>query len=531
MFNNPKVFTNISKLTQTIELADRSTILASGTGTVWIKLSLCLLDLSDCLLVENLLYSLISLGQILKPNYKLTSYKNKTFQVLDQNDNLIIKGSFKGGNFEVNTENELALTTISHSNQSLTLHQAAGHPSPEYLNKMFPKANVKNFLCDSCNLCKITKYPFKGSFPLSQQKLQFLHMDLFRPVETLSNLGYKYCLRVMDGFSHFVWTLFLKSKSEISFLLQKLFTQIENQSHAKIINIISDNGSEFENEKLNNLLQAKGITHLTTAPYTLQKNPTATYLENITPKRSRDHSTPFSKSFERTPTYHHLQPFGCLCYYLNNLIRGKLTDRGSEGIFLGYEEGHLAYRILDRRTGNVKITHHIKFVPNLFPGKLSNPTNMEADQLQLRTDLNQTLATKHEEGNPPQKNNLEMGSPTPPESNLKPDPVEYLPEVIPSRAKPPSLSRSDDPEPNPSRLTKGKSPRYEWIPENEPPPKEILGKVGDPRNVMESRRRPKHTANAVSLLDEECPKNFHQAMKSDLHQHWEDAIQKELDNM
>ncbi|MBW0557848.1 hypothetical protein O181_097563 [Austropuccinia psidii MF-1] len=114
MFNNPKVFTNISKLTQTIELADGSTILASGTGTVWIKLSHCLLDLSDCLLVENLLYNLISLGQILKPNYKLTSYKNKTFQVLDQND----KGSFKGGNFEVNTESELALITISHSTSS-----------------------------------------------------------------------------------------------------------------------------------------------------------------------------------------------------------------------------------------------------------------------------------------------------------------------------------------------------------------------------------------------------------------------------
>ncbi|MBW0527428.1 hypothetical protein O181_067143 [Austropuccinia psidii MF-1] len=100
-------------------------------------------------------------------------------------------------------------------------------------------------------------------------------MDLFGPVEIPSNLGYKYCLRVMDGYSHFVWTLFLKSKSEVSFLLQKLFTQIENQSHAKITNIISNNGSEFKNKKLNNFLQAKGITHLTTAPYTPQQNPFA----------------------------------------------------------------------------------------------------------------------------------------------------------------------------------------------------------------------------------------------------------------
>ncbi|MBW0561477.1 hypothetical protein O181_101192 [Austropuccinia psidii MF-1] len=352
-------------------------------------------------------------------------------------------------------------------------------------------------------------------------------MDLFGPVETPSNLGYKYCLRVMDGFSRFVWTLFLKSKSKVSFLLQKLFTRIENQSHTKITNIVSDNGSEFKNKKLNSLLQEKGITHLTTAPYTPQQNPFAERGNRTTVTKARcllrdsGLSGTYWAEAVRTVTY------------LENITpkRGKFTDQGSEGIFLGYEEGNRAYRILDRQTANVKITHHVKFVPNVFPGKLSNPTNMETDQLRLTTDLNHTLATEHEEGNPPQKNNLEMGSPTPPESNLEPDPVEDSPEVIPSRTKPPSLSRSDDPEPNPSRLTKGKSPRYKWIPENEPPPKKILGKVGDPRSVMESQRRPKHTANAVSLLDEECPKSFHQAMKSDLHQHWEDAIQKELDNM
>ncbi|MBW0476429.1 hypothetical protein O181_016144 [Austropuccinia psidii MF-1] len=85
------------------------------------------------------------------------------------------------------------------------------------------------------------------------------------------------------------------------------------------------------------------------------------------------------------------------------------------------------------------------------------------------------------------------------------------------------LSRTD-PEHNPNPPPKGKSPRYEWIPENEPPPKEILGKLGDPRNMIESRRQPKSSSNAVSILDKECQKNFHQAMKSKLHKHWEDAV-------
>ncbi|MBW0554939.1 hypothetical protein O181_094654 [Austropuccinia psidii MF-1] len=135
---------------------------------------------------------------------------------------------------------------------------------------------------------------------------------------------------------------------------------------------------------------------------------------------------------------------------------------------------------------------------------------MEADLLRLTTDLNQTLTTEHEKKSP-QRTNLEIGSPTPSESNLEPDQIEDSTEVISTKTKSPSLLRTDNPEPDPNRLPKGK--------------------VGDPRNVIESRRQPKHSANAVSLLDEGCPKNFHQAMKSDLHQHWEDAIQKELDKM
>ncbi|MBW0481596.1 hypothetical protein O181_021311 [Austropuccinia psidii MF-1] len=181
-----------------------------------------------------------------------------------------------------------------------------------------------------------------------------------------------------------------------------------------------------------------------------------------------------------------------MVFWLSCLCSGfeSQADRGSEGIFLGYEEGRRAYRILDRQ---------------------------------------QTLTTKHKKENSSQRDNLEIGSPTPSESNLEPSPIENSEELISSTTKPPSLLRTD-PNPDPTRLA-GKSPTYDLIPENKLPPKEIIGKVGDPWNVIESQRRPKHSANAVSLLDKECPNNFHQAMKCELHQHWEDAIQKELENM
>ncbi|MBW0491841.1 hypothetical protein O181_031556 [Austropuccinia psidii MF-1] len=148
----------------------------------------------------------------------------------------------------------------------------------------------------------------------------------------------------MDGFHQFALTIVLKSKYEVSFLLQKHFSCIENESCLKVTNVTSKNGSELKYEIYNNFLEENGITHLTTAPYTPQKNPlseqgngstvakarcllkdsglsgsywgkavrAATYLRNITPKRLLDHSTPFKKWFKRNPSYPHLQPSGCL---------------------------------------------------------------------------------------------------------------------------------------------------------------------------------------------------------------------------
>ncbi|MBW0530773.1 hypothetical protein O181_070488 [Austropuccinia psidii MF-1] len=115
----------------------------------------------------------------------------------------------------------------------------------------------------------------------------------------------------------------------------------------------------------------------------------------------------------------------------------------------------------------------------MFAGK-------DSDQLRLATDLDQTLTnssakvTEHEKEGSPQRNNLEIGSPMPSISNPESDPTENSTEETTTKTNQPALGRTD-PEPDPNPPPKGKFHRYEWIPENEPPPKEILGKVGDPR--------------------------------------------------
>ncbi|MBW0466023.1 hypothetical protein O181_005738 [Austropuccinia psidii MF-1] len=440
MFNNPALFINLTKTHQNVELADGSTILATGFGNVQVELTHCYLQLKNFLLVKSLAYNLVSLGSIMKPKYKIITLDNKYFYLMDDNNELILNRTYQAGSFEVIHTKPRALESSGElKNHALIVHQAAGHPCTETMTKMYTKLNTENLQCLVCSACKITKSPFKGACPIPQQKLHFVHADVFGLIDQPSSSGYKYFLQVVDGFRQFVWTTFLKVKSDVISLLPKII-HIQNQANLKIANFISDNeqnplaelGNRTTITKERCLLKHSGLN----LSYWVKATRTATSLENLTPKKSLQLSTLFQKWYEKEPSYNHLQPFGCQVFYLNNIQKGKFTERGLEGIFLGYEEGHQAYQILDRKTGNVKITHHAKFHPDVFPC----PSTSE---------------------NPPVNYNLLSKSLSDPEPSHDKDlPLAEHSTLIPT-------SEQEETTPKSSKW-------YEWILEIQPPPKKFM---------------------------------------------------------
>ncbi|MBW0564310.1 hypothetical protein O181_104025, partial [Austropuccinia psidii MF-1] len=196
------------------------------------------------------------------------------FEVVDRNMKQIVTGSLASGNL-TRYYTPKVLTTSTIPKNILTLHQAAGHPSLEYLKKMFPKQNIPQLDCITFSTCKMTKSPFSGSFPQATRKLEFLHMDLCGPISPPSVSGSRYLFKVLDGYSHFSWIFFLLAKSETKSMLKNLIAKIERQSNNKVANIVSDNGTEFVNSELQEFFNQKGISHLTTSPYTPQQNPFA----------------------------------------------------------------------------------------------------------------------------------------------------------------------------------------------------------------------------------------------------------------
>nr|GEX62577.1 reverse transcriptase domain-containing protein [Tanacetum cinerariifolium] len=78
--------------------------------------------------------------------------------------------------------------------------------------------------------------------------LELLHMDLFGPSTIQSYEGNLYTLVIVDDYSRFTWTRFLKTKTEAFEQFEIFSKKIQNQLGCSIVSIRTDQGREFDNE-------------------------------------------------------------------------------------------------------------------------------------------------------------------------------------------------------------------------------------------------------------------------------------------
>ncbi|XP_070040245.1 uncharacterized protein [Nicotiana tomentosiformis] len=103
-------------------------------------------------------------------------------------------------------------------------HKRLGYTSFTLLNKLvrkdlvrgLPKSSFKDHkLCDACVKGKQVISSFKPKKKVSTSRpLDLFHMDLCGPMGVPSRGGRKYILVIVDDYSRFTWTLFLRTKDE-----------------------------------------------------------------------------------------------------------------------------------------------------------------------------------------------------------------------------------------------------------------------------------------------------------------------------
>ncbi|GJU59567.1 retrovirus-related pol polyprotein from transposon TNT 1-94 [Tanacetum coccineum] len=176
----------------------------------------------------------------------------RVYYVEGLNHNLFSVGQFCNADLEVAFRKSTCFVRDLQGNDLLTA-QALGLPKLKY---------VKDQLCSSCEMSKAKRSSFKSKVvPSSKGRLNLLHMDLCGPMRVASINGKKYILVIVDDYSRYTWTLFLRSKDETPEVLKDFLTMIQRNLQAQVISVRTDRGTLLEH--LNRMALSKdGTVHL-----------------------------------------------------------------------------------------------------------------------------------------------------------------------------------------------------------------------------------------------------------------------------
>nr|GEZ60364.1 hypothetical protein [Tanacetum cinerariifolium] len=193
---------------------------------------------------------------------------------------------------------------------------------------------IKDHLCSSCELGKAKRKSFHSKItPSSKRRLQLLHMDLCGPMRVASINGKRYVLVIVDDYSRYTWTHFLRSKDETPKVLIDFLRLIQRGLQAQVRIVRTDKGTEFLNQTLHAYFAAEGILHQTDG-------------ENL----------------------------------------DKMKEKSDACIFVGYSTQSIAYRVFNKRTRVIVESIHVNFeeLPQMASDHVSSDPVPECQRMELK---------------------------------------------------------------------------------------------------------------------------------------------------
>ncbi|GJR50168.1 retrovirus-related pol polyprotein from transposon TNT 1-94 [Tanacetum coccineum] len=210
--------------------------------------------------VKGLNHNLFSVGQLCDADLEVAFWKS-TCYVRDLKGNDLLTGS-RGIHLysitlqDTNYPNPICLMAKASSSQALLWHHHLSHLNFNTINLLskydivigLPKFKfVKDHLCSSCELGK------------AKHKVE-------------SFTGEKYVLVIVDDYSRYTWTHFLRSKDETLEVLIDFLKLVQRGLHAQVRTVRTDKGIEFLNKTLYAYFAQEGIEHQTPTARTPEQN-------------------------------------------------------------------------------------------------------------------------------------------------------------------------------------------------------------------------------------------------------------------
>lgn len=267
--------------------------------------------------------------------------------------------------FEISqSEDEEVEVNLAVKDSLQSWHEKLGHQNVNHV-KQFLKAQQieikgrEDFFCEGCVFGKSHRLPFpkrKKEDYKSQAQCELIHADLCGPFQENSINGSRYFLLFKDDFSRYRTVFFLKSKDETVERIEDFIAMTNNRTEKNIKTLRTDNGLEFVNHGVKDVLRKHGIQHQRTVAYTPEQNGcaerenrtiieaaramiharklplklwaeavnTSVYILNRTGTSPQNQKTPYELWFGRDVKIAKLIVFGTTCTFLR-----KKLEKGS----------------------------------------------------------------------------------------------------------------------------------------------------------------------------------------------------------
>ena len=354
------------------------------------------------------------------------------------NGRIVMVGNreFEGGLFKAALRTKSQTQEVNSLSDDLMLqlyHERMAHQNKHHVKKLIErelgiKVRADNETCEGCIYGKAHKLKF-GTRVRATAPGELIHCDVCGPFEMPSFRGYRYFVLFKDDFSRYRRVYFMKEKSEVSSKLEEMLAEARTSGNT-VKELLSDNGLEFDNEKVRKILQQHGVKQRLITPYTPQQNGcaerdnrtlveaaramlyahsnlpkrlwaelvnTAAYIINRTGASAVEGKSPFELWFGKKPSIKHLKVIGTTCYaYIPEQKRKKLDKKALKCVLIGYN-GDDSYRLWHQESGDTKISRDVRFDKEvLLKSTVSTSISLEIDELHNSSQESNSIAGEDE---------------------------------------------------------------------------------------------------------------------------------------
>lgn len=393
-----------------VHLGNNEQLAVKGIGTIhiekWVDGKWCNGILEEVWYVPGLRRNLFSEGAVTKKGF--TIVKGNTKAEIFEDDKLVGSATRDKNNLYKMLIRAKAVTHEANTVTSGTLkewHERLGHINTRSLKQLFSKELVgrveltdcEEFFCESCVYAKQHKLKFPPIERHVTKPGELVYSDVCGPMSVDSIGGSRYFVLFKDDSTSYCEVMFIKHKSDVYERFRDFIKKCSNKFGHEIKRVRVDNGTEFINHKMKELLSVNGIVLETTGIYTPEQNGrcerenrtivesaramlytkdiplelwaeavnTAVYLLNRTPNSHTKDSTPYEKWTGKKPSLDHVKVFGSDAYlHVPDSLRKKLSKKGEKHVFVGYEGNSTNYRLYNTETGKIKVSRHVVFNEN-----------------------------------------------------------------------------------------------------------------------------------------------------------------------